>query len=458
VSNEEQKEAGYSLQSQKRLLAEKMARDCVEQVHDPIVDVESSYRDFYDRQGLRQLWRLASEKQIDYVYVYVLDRLGRNVAETPYLMYKLKSLYGVVTRTIAEEYNFEDPIDYVLAALRSYSGHVEAKKIGERTQRGKIEKFRAGKWVGPEPFAYRKNAEDELEKRPGFESIVSDIFTTYVENASIKELADYVRSKYSTRFGKLAPDKLRRILTNPVYKGCPRYGHVDISSPHLAMVPADLYDKAQVLINKKAARCRVKRYRKPQSFLDDLAAEYGFDRVMNVLNILKPHCPKCGAQMVGNGSKFVKGLKVRLPNFVCRVCKYERMIPSASELERFKGKCCPDCTSMDLEIERTLHALNKYTCKRCGFCFEAKDGQHPEETEETSTCTVTTAQDLHKNDQAPVQLGSLRYATDASVAIFKEAKRRMLRMRRRVTRVRCSEPSQLSLLNWRDESSPFRQT
>jgi DNA invertase Pin-like site-specific DNA recombinase len=457
VSTEEQRK-NYSLPSQIRQLTEKMQRDGVEQVSDPIREAETSYRDFYARDGLKQLWKLAQEKKIDYVYVFDLDRLGRNAAETPHLMYILKSLYGVVTRTINEEYNFEDPIDYVLAALRSYVGQMESKKIGERTRRGKLEKFRQGKWVGPVPFAYMKNPDDVLEKQLELEPIVRDIFSTYVETGSIKDVADYVSGKYSAQIGKFAPDKVRRVLTNPAYKGCPRYADVDISSPHLTIVPADLYDKADALMNKNAARCKVKTCRKPRSLLDDLAAEYGLDRVMNILDILKPHCPKCGDRMVGNGSKPVEGLGIRLPNFICPACEYQRTIPSPSELEKLKGLCCPACKGMEFDIEKTPHVLSKYTCKRCGFCFEA-EGQRPEEAEGMSKLTLGTAERLTESNRALVDLGLLRYATDTSVAVFKKARRRMQGMQRRVTKVDHEEPPQSSLLNWgAAEESPLRPT
>jgi len=457
VSSDEQKK-NYSLPSQTRLLTERMERDGVEQVHDPILDTETSYRDFYAREGLKQLWKLAQEKKIDYVYVYALDRLGRNAAETPHLMYLLKNLYGVITRTISEEYNFEDPIDYVLAALRSYTGQMESKQIGERTLRGKLEKFRQGKWVGPVPFGYKKNADDVLGKQPELELIVRDIFSTYLEKGSINYVADYVSRKYSAQIGKFAPDKLRRVLTNPIYKGFPRYGHVDISSPHLTILPADPYDKVQVLMNKKGARCKVKSCRKPQSFLDELAADHGIDRVMKVLDILKPHCPKCGHEMVGNGSKPEKGLKIRLPNFICPACKYQRTIPSPSELERLKGLCCPACKGMEFEVEKTPHALREYTCKRCGFCFETQ-GQHSGDAEETSKQTLGTSQRLAESDQALVDLGPLRYATDASVAVFKEARKRMRGMQKGVTRGYHGEPLQLTLLDWNAaDESPFRPT
>jgi DNA invertase Pin-like site-specific DNA recombinase len=115
VSTEEQRKGGYSLPSQIRLLREKMKTDGVEEVHEPIEDAESG-QDF-ERKGLKKLWELVHAKRIDYVYVYDLDRLGRHVAETPYRMYSLKE-EGVIVRDIREEYNFNDPLAYVIVTIK----------------------------------------------------------------------------------------------------------------------------------------------------------------------------------------------------------------------------------------------------------------------------------------------------------------------------------------------------
>jgi len=161
VSTEEQRREGYSIPSQIKALREKMRIDNVVEVHEPIIDSDSG-KDF-ERKGLKEIWELVHVKLIDCVYVYDLDRLGRHVAEMPYLMWTLKE-NGVIVSDINQEYNFVDPMQFVFATMICARAHSESDHIGERTQRGKNEKFAQGKWVGPVPFGCRKNAKEELEK------------------------------------------------------------------------------------------------------------------------------------------------------------------------------------------------------------------------------------------------------------------------------------------------------
>jgi len=368
VSTEEQKKAGYSISSQIRLLEEKMKADGVVVAHEPIVDAETGMTS--EREGLKQLWELAKSGAINFVYVYDLDRLGRHVAETPYLMHKLKQETGVIVRTIDREYSLVDPTDILHAVFKSFPGHVESRKIGERTQRGKVEKFRKGKWVGPVPFAYRRNANGELEKIGELEPIVRKIFENYRERRDVKEVTRVINGLYSRTTGKFSADQIRRLLANPVFAGHPHYGKMEISAPQLSMVPTDLFDNAQLLLEKKAQKSKIKKERKPKSFLDDLASDYDTGTVVSFLKIFRAHCPRCGSEMQGNGSKVSRIEEgVRLSNFRCK-CGYQRTIPNDSELERLRTAIsCPRCRYLEFDVTSTLDGFNEYTCRRCDFSF-----------------------------------------------------------------------------------------
>jgi len=380
VSTEEQRKSGHSLPSQIALLEEKMKKDGVEAVHPPITDVDSGRN--FEREGLKELLKLAESRSIDYLYVYDLDRLGRNVVETPYLMYKLKEM-SVIVRTIDGEYNFENPYDYLKAIIVSLPGDVESRKLGERTQRGKSEKFKRGKWVGPVPFGYIKNAEGALEKLAELESIIIDIFQTYRMTRDIKKTAQIINDKYLNKIGKISTNQVKTIFTNPIYDGRPRYGKTQIRMETLAIVAPELYDEAQSIMESKAKKHRVKERRKPQSILDDLVSEYGMDYVMRTLKLLWPHCPKCETHMVGNGSKFVRGL--RLPNFRCNNCGYQRTIPLITELRQFLRNLtrCPKCGVVEDFVKTgTLDGSVEYTCRRCGTSFQFIVRKESEKTDE----------------------------------------------------------------------------
>ena len=370
VSTSDQKDNGYSLQSQTNRLEEKITNDGVEVVQEPIEDVESGRS--LERKGLKTIMRLARDGLIDYVYVYDLDRLGRDVIETPYLMHKLRKM-GVVVRDVSEEYNFEDPIQYLFVMIKCYRGHAESIRIGNRTQEGKIEKFKEGKWVGREPFGYRVNANGFLEKRPDLEVIVRDIFEITANTGDYKRAARLISQKYSSLIGPITVNKLKTIIQNPAYIGMPRYGKVQIEASHLRIIPQDLWDKVRNQAEAKAKRRKPRGRRKPYSILDDFAREYGLDYVLCVLRDLKPVCSRCGSLMEGNGSKKTMGLDV--PNFLCKNknCRYEKLIPSARELEHFLKKLisCPVCRATE-NYNKTL-ALDSsiiFVCRRCGTSFQ----------------------------------------------------------------------------------------
>jgi len=408
VSTDDQKDNGYSLQSQTNRLKEKMIKDGVEEIQEPIEDVESGRN--FERKGLKELMRLAREGLIDFAYVFDLDRLGRDVIETPYLMHKLKKL-GVIVRDINEEYNFEDPIQYLFVMIKCYRGHAESIRIGNRTQEGKIEKFKEGKWVGPPPFGYRVNANGFLEKRPDFEAIVLDLFQVKASTNDCKRAAQQINRKYADKIGRITVNKLRTIQQNPVYIGMPRYGKTQIEAPHLRIIPQYLWDRIQSQSEANAKRRKPKGKRKPYSILDDFASEYGLDYIVCVLKELKPHCPKCGSLMAGNGSKNIMGLNV--PNFLCtnKNCRYEKPIPSGQELKYFLKQLisCPVCRSVEnYDKISTLDGSIRYVCRRCctSFQFKTKRGEEnasENQSRKNEDCTKDISKVSKDSFEQPLQ-------------------------------------------------------
>jgi DNA invertase Pin-like site-specific DNA recombinase len=386
VSGDDQEKTGYSMPSQIRLVREKMKNDGVEEVHEPIEDVESGRNPNSERRGLKTLMELAFNKLIDYVYIYDLDRLGRHYAETPYLMYSLKE-YGVIVRDIKEEYNFNDPIQYVWVVIKCYQGHSESLKIGERTQRGKNEKFVQGKWVGSPPFGYRKNAKEKLEKIPEFEPIIYDIFITYKTLRDIKKTTLTINQKYMNKIGRLSTNQIRTILKNPAYSGRPRYGKTQIDAPELSVVPVDLFADVQSLLESKASKHKAKKSPKPESVLDSYSREYGADYVLRVVKVLRAVCPKCGSIMRSNGSKRLRRLNITVPNFQCTntSCKHQKTVPSEKELEHLQKKhiSCPTCRAVeDYNKTVALDGSIKYYCRRCGTSFQFTPSKEAEKTNE----------------------------------------------------------------------------
>jgi len=370
VSTEEQKRSGFSIPSQIKPCSAKMASDGVEQVHEPIVESESALTT--ERDAIAILFDLARQG-LDYVYVYALDRLARNVAEGPYVLYKLRQM-GVIVRTPNREYDLNDPIQCVFAVLEFYAGQMESIKIGERTARGKAEKFSSGKWVGPIPFAYIKNAAGELEKVPEQVEVVRAIFEEYCRTASVKETLATINSQYSSKHGTFSFDRIRRILSNSIYVGRAHWGKHERFAPQHAMIHSDLFEKAQLLIEKSNRRKPCASLgRNPKPLLDDLSTQFDTATITRFLRLFRPHCPRDNVEMHGNGTKPSKIANWRLPNFRCSVCGYERTIPSERELETMLAALsCPRCrcTELNTTIEPDRpDDLSEYVCSRCAISF-----------------------------------------------------------------------------------------
>jgi DNA invertase Pin-like site-specific DNA recombinase len=379
VSTEEQKDLGNSLPSQIRNLREKMQREGVKEVHEPIEDVESGRNS--ERKGIKKVIELAEKHMFDLLCVWDLDRLGRDVAETPYLMHKLKE-NGVIVRDRQTEYNFNEPLEYLLVVMRCYQGHSESIKIGERTQRGKVEKFLQGKWVGPTPFGCRKNENGVLEKLSEFEPIIIEFFQTLLQVGDYKKATQCINRKYAeTIVGKNPPFPLTTarfaaIVRNPIYSGQAKYGNTLRDSPNLTVVPKVLWDRVQQLSETKARKNKKKETKKVPAIWENAESLYGMDYLLRFWKKLTVICDWCGSPTQRFGSKLYEyeGEKVRLPNFRCKKegCNHEFTVPSIREYKELKKEkvSCPKCGVAD-DFERT-EALDQsivYTCNRCGAYF-----------------------------------------------------------------------------------------
>jgi DNA invertase Pin-like site-specific DNA recombinase/DNA-directed RNA polymerase subunit RPC12/RpoP len=350
-----------------------MAKDDVVQAHEPILESESGLTT--QREGIEILFELAGQGLIDYVYVYTLDRLGRNAVEDLYVLYRLRQL-GVVVRTLNREYDLSDPMDGLLAMAELSPGQVESIRIGERTGRGKLEKFLQGKWVGPVPPAYVRNSEGKLKKIPEQVDVVRAMFNEYCRTGSLKETLSTINSQYSSKHGNFSFDRLRRILSNSIYRGRAHWGKHELDAPQYAIIDSDLFEKTQLLLEKSNKRKHCARAGKnPKSLLDELITKFGTATIMRFVPSLRPHCTRHSdnTEMRRNGTKPSKIAGFRLPNFRCGACGHETTIPSQRELERILAALsCPRCRSTELNATMEPDGRDdsrEYVCRGCGISF-----------------------------------------------------------------------------------------
>lgn len=257
VSTPEQAKEGVSLDAQERLCRNHCEKEGWDVKEIFIEEGESGRTD--NRTQFQKMLKYASlfSKQIDYLVVYKIDRLSRdlhNYGETKLL---LKAL-GINLVSITE--NFEDTatgkfIENVMAA----KAQLESDQNGERTTSGMIEALLQGRYIFNPPYGYRRigtrksaSIEPIPEMKDKIRQIYIELSKGIKSREEIRQLAYKIGLTRSN--GKmLAKSHFYKLLRNPVYKGyldVPRMG-VNQKGTFEYIVEPELFDTVQLILEGK---------------------------------------------------------------------------------------------------------------------------------------------------------------------------------------------------------------
>jgi DNA invertase Pin-like site-specific DNA recombinase len=358
-----------SISEQLRILEELAKEKGIDLPYEQIIEIESGMD--FPRKGISKILDIAENKPLDYVLVLRLDRLGRDMTETPYFM---KQLFERGVKILAPEkmYSFSDPLEIIQAVFECYAAQVEDEKIGKRSQGGRIERFRQGFWPIPAPPLYERDKEGRLKKKDlNMGLIVQDAHRIYQKEKNATKVLKWINQCHHSILGKaFTYNDVKTILYNPVYKGKPAYGGISVDRPELAMVEEKLFDATQKILKDKATK-----HKKKENVLGKLVKEHGLSYVTRTLSLPVP-CLECGSIMVENGTKTarIRGIEVRTHLYLCTNCGKQRTVPSIPKLAEFIGLdllCCPRCHETEnFDFQKLVNGNWRYTCRCCGFSFE----------------------------------------------------------------------------------------
>jgi site-specific DNA recombinase len=248
-----------------------------------------------DRPALDRCRDAARRGEFDAVVVLSPDRLARNYAHQWLLVEEFEKLH---TQWIFLQNPFGDtPQGKLLTQMQGMMAEYERAQITERTRRGRLEKARRGEFI---PWAYRCYGYRYLPKRHGSPpqvmvdptqaEVIRDIYRAAVEEQlTCRQITKRLNvSRTPTPSGHTPvwhPGTVRNILANRVYTGQARYNHRQPVLPnyrkkeasqrsHLktgrryrpetdwvwseapAIVPLDVFDKAQLQLQRNAEQAR----------------------------------------------------------------------------------------------------------------------------------------------------------------------------------------------------------
>ena len=223
VSTDDQRDNGYSIDSQLRIIKEYCEKNEYDIV-DVYNDAGHSGKDLM-RPEMQRLLKDIKSKKIDKLIAIKVDRLTRNNYDGFWLLNYCEE-HDVKIELILEPYDVSTANGEMIFGMNLVFGQRERKEIGARTKRAMEEM--ALERINPSkaPYGYIRNKETgHLEVEPIEAEVVKEIFELCKQGNSTRGIATIMKDNNAyLKQGKWKADRVYKILTNSIYIGIFEYG------------------------------------------------------------------------------------------------------------------------------------------------------------------------------------------------------------------------------------------
>lgn len=184
-----------------------------------------------DRPQFRSMMNSARKAPFDYIVVYRLDRISRNVGDFASLIEELNGMHTAFI-CIKEQFDTSTPMGRAMMNIAAVFAQLERETIAERVRDNLILLARTGRWLGGvTPLGYTGEkteiTDDEGKKRTAYKlkqvsseaKTVKLIYEKFLELRSLTQTASWcIRHDIKTREGaEFRMRAIKDILKNPVY-------------------------------------------------------------------------------------------------------------------------------------------------------------------------------------------------------------------------------------------------
>ncbi|MBL9217567.1 MAG: recombinase family protein [Opitutaceae bacterium] len=226
-----------------------------------------------NRPGIQALKRLIEAGEVKVLVVFKLERLSRNIDEFgPFRAFLQKHGCELVSAT--EDISESEPEgrlkNNIIMAVSDFERRNVAKKVRIKLR----EQARRGIWNGgmvPLGYDYDLNTQ-KLTPNAAEAALVRRVFEQAAQLVPLTDIANALNAEghrtkpriFARRDGTSLPvggnhfrsDGLRLILTNPIYRGCIRFGGEEYAGRHEALVKADVWERANAAVKTLPPRER----------------------------------------------------------------------------------------------------------------------------------------------------------------------------------------------------------
>lgn len=223
VSTDDQRDNGYSIDSQLRMIKEYCEKNDYSIV-DIYNDAGHSGKDLM-RPEMQRLLKDIKSKKIDKLIAIKVDRLTRNNYDGFWLLNYCEE-HDVKIELILEPYDVSTANGEMIFGMNLVFGQRERKEIGARTKRAMEEMALEHIHPSKAPYGYIRDKETgHLEIEPIEAQVVKEIFKLCKEGHSTRSIATIMKDNNAyLKSGKWRSDRVYKILTNSIYIGIFEYG------------------------------------------------------------------------------------------------------------------------------------------------------------------------------------------------------------------------------------------
>ena len=233
-----------------------------------------------NRPALQDMIKDVKAGKITRVVVFKLDRLSRSQKDTLELIEDVFMANGVDFVSMSENFQTSTPFGRASIGLLACFAQLEREQIKERVTIGREARAKEGKWHGgnstPVGYDYINGGLVVND----FEAMqIRKIYELYLSGKTYTEIANELNDKGLThKHGRWLLQRVRRVLTNPVYIGVVTFGGKTSDGVHEAIIDKKTFERVAALI-KKPTRKPYKRRPISEAYL-----------------LGKLYCEKCGAR------------------------------------------------------------------------------------------------------------------------------------------------------------------
>ena len=292
VSSDEQAK-GYSLDVQNEALVNYCAKHNMEIAH--VIREDHSAKSF-NRPAFKEFLQLIKKKKKSYdkLLFTTWDRFSRNATEAFAMIAKLKEK-GIECIAIEQPIDLSIPENKLILSVYITLPEIDNDRRSIKVKGGMRGALKAGRWNRKAPIGYT-NSRDEQNKPlivPNKDAkVIMQAFTLASQGFSQAEILKKVNKRKRT----ISKSNLPLILRNPVYAGkivVPEFENEPekiIEGLHKGLVSEKLFNKVQLILNKKTVKLQSKFKEWDELPLRGMV-----------------ECSKCGRTLTGSGSRSRNG-------------------------------------------------------------------------------------------------------------------------------------------------------